>query len=120
MMPNMNYTVDGVEYTAIVGWKNMLPVYWRDGSFEKIKGNNFTFTSIPNGNFAYVEEKDCWYILDRNTGVWLYKSTAMHKKLYQRLVSLMEDKEFMRVFDSPETLEAYQAKLVKDPIRKDN
>ena len=38
-MPNMSYTVDGVEYTAIVGWKNVLPVYWSDGTFDKIKGN---------------------------------------------------------------------------------
>lgn len=120
-MPNMGYTVDGVEYTAIVGWKNVLPVYWSDGTFDKIKGNNFTFTSVPNGNFAYVESEDgkFWYLLDRNTGIWLYKTPIVSNKLRLNLASLMEDKEFMSVFNSPATLEAYEIQRVYDPIRKE-
>ena len=117
-MPKFSYTANGIEHTVSIGGKLNLTVYYKDGSSKVYSAHNFIPSSIPNGSFAYVEEGlTTWYIVDRNTGVWLYKSNIAGKPS-ERVKELIKNTSFMEIFDSPAKLEVYQIEMMRNPIRE--
>ena len=117
-MPKLPYSVEGVIHTASLGTKREVPIYQKDGTVKNIIGYNLTFTSIPNGSFAYVEDASKCYLVDKITGVWLYDSALSGKAPKDRMEEILANKAFMEVFDSPSKLESFQIGLVENPIRK--
>lgn len=113
-MPTKTYkTQDGKSHTAMLSpYQRPMPIYYLDGTVEERFARNFTITSVPYSNLAYIEtQDDYWHIVDRNTGVWLWKSN-LQDKFKVKLHHILSDTNFMKALDSPSAFEKYQVYLV--------